>query len=513
MLARLTLSAGAAFLLAGCGTVGPMIAGGSTALPTAPAPLPQAGDSYFRDAQADLLTRLALRPNTSRAKNVILFIGDGMGVSTITAARIFQGQREGRDGESTWTAMDRLPYSALVRTYAHDAQVPDSAPTATAMTTGVKTRNDIIGLNQTALLNDCAGSRGLEVVTLFEQAAEAGLATGIVSTARITHATPAAAYAHTANRDWENDGELSGAAKAEGCVDIARQLVEWPHGDGFQVALGGGRAHFIPREAADPEDAGQVGFRQDGRDLTAEWRARHPGGVYAWNRAQFEAAPVDGTAPLLGLFERDHMEFESARGADVGGEPSLTEMTRKAITVLQTRTRGYVLMVEAGRVDHAHHFGMAGEALNEAIELDRAVAAALAMVDPADTLVIVTADHSHNLSIAGYPQRGNPILGPVIDVNGRVSRGGDGKPFTTLSYANGPGAHAGERRDITDDATTALDYRQPALVPLISASHGGEDVAVRAIGPWAHLFQGTIEQNLIYHVIRHAMTAPDTTGR
>ena len=468
---------------------------------------PQAQDSYFVEAKADLEARLTVQPNTGRARNVILFVGDGMGVSTLTAARIRQGQRAGADGESTWTAMDRLPFSALVKTYAHDAQVPDSAPTATAMTTGVKTRNDIVGLDQTVALNDCRGGQGRGLLTFFEQAEADGLRTGIVSTARITHATPAAAYAHVANRDWENDSEVSEAAREAGCIDIARQLVEWPYGDGFEVVFGGGRAQFLPTTVRDLEDAATSGLRTDGRDLTAEWLGRHPNGRYVWNADQF--GTLNGAGPVLGLFDRDHMEFEAQRETDAGGEPSLTEMTLAALDVLEAGETGYVLMVEAGRIDHAHHFGLAGLALDDAVELDRAVAAVMARVDLNDTLVIVTADHSHNLTITGYPQRGNPILGTVVDVDGRQSLGRDGQPYTTLSYANGPGAVAGPRRDPAAEDTLAQDYRQPALVPLGSAAHGGEDVAVRAAGPWAHLFSGTIEQNLIYHVIMHALRSPE----
>jgi len=466
-------------------------------------PVPQSGDSYFVDATSDLEARLQVRPNTGRARNVILFVGDGMGVSTLTAARIYQGQRAGRDGESTWTAMDRMPFSALVKTYAHDAQVSDSAPTATALTTGVKTRNGVIGIDQTVVEDDCAGSRGREVMTFFEQAEAAGLRTGIVSTARITHATPAATYAHVANRDWENDSDLSSAARRAGCVDIARQLVEWPYGDGLDVVLGGGRAQFMPRTATDPEDAKAVGLRTDGRDLTREWSLRPSGGRYVWNRAQFDAFEGDG--PLLGLFERSHMNFETDRARDAGGEPSLTEMTLKAIDILERGDKGYVLMVEAGRIDHAHHVGMAGRALDETVELDRAIAAVMARVNLDDTLIIVTADHSHNLTITGYPRRGNPILGRVVGVNGKESLGRDGKPYTTLSYANGPGAALGPRHNPAGEATDDLDYVQPALVAMESAAHGGEDVIVRASGPWSHLFSGTIEQNLVYHVIVHAL--------
>ena len=114
--------------------------------------LPQATDSYFTAAQADLARRLAIQPNSGKAKNVIILVGDGMSVATVTAARILEGQKRGADGESNSLSVDTFPYMALAKTYSHDGQVSDSAPTATAMVTGVKTRNDVIGVNQTVRL-------------------------------------------------------------------------------------------------------------------------------------------------------------------------------------------------------------------------------------------------------------------------------------------------------------------------------------------------------------------------
>ncbi|WP_312572113.1 alkaline phosphatase [Brevundimonas sp.] len=463
----------------------------------------QASDAYYVAARADLATRIAVTPNTGRARNIILFVGDGMGTSTLTAARIFQGQRQGVDGASTWTTMDRLPYAALVRTYSHDSLVADSAPSATALLTGVKARNDTVGVDHTVAVDDCAGSVGHGAVSLFETAEDAGLATGIVSTARITHATPAAAYAHTPQRDWEHDAELPAAAVAAGCTDIASQLIAWPHGDGFEVVLGGGRAAFLPKTAPDPEDPQARGLRQDGRDLIAEWKLKHPTGRYVWNRAQFDATTPARGEPLLGLFEPDHMKYEAERDQDVGGEPSLAEMTRKAIAALQQQDKGYVLLVEAGRIDHAHHVGRADLALADTVALDEAVAAALGMVDTPDTLVIVTADHSHNLTISGYPPREAPILGSVTRGDGVRSIASDGKGYALLSYASGPGAVDGPRSDVADIEHDHAPY--PALVPMRSAAHGGEDVVARATGPWAHLLNGTIEQNLIYHIMAHAL--------
>ena len=462
--------------------------------------LPQVNDSYYKQAQAELDRIVARQPNTGKAKNVILFIADGLSVPTVTAARIFDGQRKGVDGESNKLAFeDLLPYVALAKTYTHDAQVADSAPTATAMVSGVKSVNGTVGVSQAVKYKECATAKDAAVTTIFEQAEMAGLSTGIISTARITHATPAAAYAKVANRDQENDSQLSDADKAAGCKDIAAQLVDWPAGNGFEVILGGGRSNFMLKEQADPEADGKTGSRTDGRDLVKEWQAKYNDAAYVWNKTEFDAIDPAKTGHLFGLFERSHMQYEADRAKDKGGEPSLAEMTEKAIDMLSRDEDGYVLMVEAGRVDHAHHAGNAYRALDDTIAMSDAVKAALARVNPEETLVIVTADHSHTLSIAGYPKRNNPILG----IAGMAD---DGKPYTTLGYQNGPGAKAeGARADLTNVDTTDPDFLQQALVPLgESETHAGDDVPVFAQGPWAHLFQGVIEQNMIYHVIAKA---------
>lgn len=481
--------------------------------------LPQADDSYFTAAEADLASRLATQPIMGTAKNVIIMVGDGMSVATVTAARILDGQKRGVDGESNNIAVDTFPFMALAKTYSHDGQVSDSAPTATAMLTGVKTRNDVVGVNQTVPVGDCPAALAGEVTSIFEMAEEAGKATGVISTARITHATPAAAYAHTPVRDWESDKDISEEGKAAGCKDIADQLVNWTAGDGFEVALGGGREYFMPEEAADPEDAEQTGRRTDKRDLTAEWTAKSNNNVFVFDKAGFDAVDVASGAKVLGLFEMSHMEYEADREKDAAGEPSLAEMTATAIDRLAQNETGYVLMIEGGRIDHAHHAGNARRALEDTLAFDAAVKAVLEKTDRQDTLVVVTADHGHTMTINGYPKRGNPIFGKVVNVDDEFEIAGDGKPYTTLSYANGPGAYfppvgkeedktkaqpAGLRPDLTEVDTETLDYLQPATVPMASETHAGDDVAVYAWGPFAHLFHGTVEQNYVYHVLSHA---------
>lgn len=469
-----------------------------------------AGRQFVEDGRAQ---RPVMRP----ARNVILFVGDGMGVSTVTAARILEGQLRGKPGEENFLSFERFPHVALSKTYSWDQQTSDSAPTMTAMVTGYKAREGMLSVDHLTRRGECdaATVAAHSLPTLLEQAAAVGKATGIVSTARVTHATPAANYAHTPVRDWEADSNLPAGC---GVKDIARQLIEVDPvvRSSLRVVLGGGRDYFRMASQTDPEYPARRGLRQDGRDLTAEWvSTRGPGAAFVWDRAGFNAANATAATYLLGLFERSHMQYEADRPNDTAGEPSLTEMTDKAIAVLNKNPQGFFLQVEAGRIDHAHHAGNAQRALLDAIELSRAVRRAMEMTDPNETLIIVTADHSHTFTIAGYPHRGNPILGLVSDVPAvdgdpaTLSKDRLGLPYTTLAYANGPGwrdavATGQKRPDLNAVNTADLNYLQEAAVPLGSETHAGEEVAVYAMGPRAWLVHGVMEQNWIYHVMRAA---------
>lgn len=473
---------------------------------------------YFRNGQETLAARAALKPNTRKAKNVILFVGDGMDPTTVSAARIFDGQSRGEQGEENFLAFERYPHVALAKTYNTNAQTPDSAGTMTAMVTGVKTKMGVISLSDAAEVGNCASAAAAKVPTLGELSERAGMATGVVTTTRLTHATPAAVYSHVPDRDWERDTNLTEEATANGCRDIARQLIEFNEGDGIEVALGGGRSNFLPAEAVDPEDDGEKGGRRDKRNLAAEWTAKSAKHQYVWNRAAFEAINASSAPKLLGLFERSHMEYEADRQGDLAGEPSLAEMTVKAIEILRQDKDGFFLMVEGGRIDHAHHGGNAARALRDTQAMSEAVAAADAMTSDADTLIIVTADHGHTLSFAGYPRKGSDILGLATatleagDSADGYARAGDGKTYTTLGYANGPGTvfagqkKVGERHEPTEAEVKDLNYRQQATVPSGSETHGGQDVAIYAKGPHAYLVGGVVEQSYIFHVIDDALS-------
>ena len=470
----------------------------------------------------------------SIARNVILFIGDGMGVSTVTAARIFDGQSLGLSGEEHSLIFETFPHVALVKTYNTNQQVPDSAGTATAMMTGMKTRAGVINIGPDAHRQDCQAALEDPLKPLGVLAKEQGKSVGIVTTTRLTHATPASVFAHSPERDWESDLYLSEADQATGCRDIAYQLTHFDVNGGLDVALGGGRAEFY--------GGGFGGNRvaeQD--DLIQEWLNADSGRTYITSRDELaqlqlvQSANQPGNQPenqsgqqpealqepqsaqqILGIFSRSHMTYVAERTPDTT-EPTLAEMTSAAIDLLAENEDGYFLMVEGGRIDHGHHDGKPGYALMETQAFAHAIEAALEKVDLEDTLVLVTADHSHVFTIAGYPVRGNPILGLVVenDITGEPSTeavvDATGTPYTTLGYANGPGAAADQPRPVPEIGADAV-YQ--AFVPVehtridgsldYSETHGGEDVALYGVGVGSDRVGGVIEQNLVFDIMIQA---------
>ncbi|XP_017695514.1 PREDICTED: alkaline phosphatase, tissue-nonspecific isozyme-like [Lepidothrix coronata] len=341
-----------------------------------------------------------------------------MGVSTVTAARILKGQLQHGQGEESLLEMEKFPYVALAKTYNTNAQVPDSAGTATAYLCGVKANEGTLGVSAGVTRDRCNTTKGQEVTSILRWAKDAGKAVGIVTTTRVTHATPSAAYAHSANRDWYSDGEMPPDALEGGCKDIARQLVE--NIPDIEVGMGMG-----------------------------------PPGVWA-------GASRDGTRTTWG-----------------------------------------------GRIDHGHHEGKAKQALHEAVELDRAIGLATRLTSAQDTLSVVTADHSHVFTFGGYTPRGNPIFG-LAPMQSDVDR----KPFTSILYGNGPGYKivAGERENVSAVDFAHADYQAQSAVPLRQETHGGEDVAVFAQGPMAHLLHGVHEQNYIPHAMAYAACIGSNRG-
>ncbi|XP_051844273.1 alkaline phosphatase, tissue-nonspecific isozyme [Antechinus flavipes] len=460
---------------------------------------------YWRDqAQQTLQQALKLQElNTNVAKNVILFLGDGMGVSTVTAARILKGQLHHRPGEDFQLEMDKFPFVALSKTYNTNAQVPDSAGTATAYLCGVKSNEGTLGVSAAVTRSQCNTTKGNEVTSILHWAKDAGKSVGIVTTTRVNHATPSAAYAHSADRDWYSDNEMPPEALTQGCKDIAYQLIH--NVPDIEVIMGGGRKYMFPKNTTDVEykdDEKARGTRLDGQFLTNVWKDKKPrnkNAHYVWNRMQLLELDLDRVDFLLGLFEPMDLAYELNRNNQT--DPSLTEMVEVAIKILKKNPKGFFLLVEGGRIDHGHHEGKAKQALHEAVEMDRAIGLAGSLTSLKDTLTVVTADHSHVFTFGGYTHRGNSIFGlaPMLSDT-------DKKPFTSILYGNGPGYKvvAGERENVSTVDYAHVNYQAQSAVPLRSETHGGEDVAVFAKGPMAHLLHGVHEQNYIPHVMAYA---------
>jgi alkaline phosphatase len=435
-----------------------------------------------------------------RARNVIFFLGDGMGINTLTAARIYA---VGESGELT---IDTLPESAFVKTFSNDAQVTDSAASMSAYMTGVKQNNGVISMSgdtlavAPALDGASRCTNGTAAPTLLEMAKARGLATGIVTTTSVTDATPAATYAHACHRKLQNQ---IAAMMVPGGAGYNAML-----GSGVDVVFGGGAQYFRPAAAG--------GKRTDGRDLLAELQAR--GYRTAHDAVGFKALAAS-KQPTIALFGEDDLAYDAER--DPARQPSLAEMTRKAVSLLARQgDRGFFLMVEGGLIDHALHGTRAKRALQETVAFDAALKAAILEVQKIDpglkhTLIVATADHDHTLLINGYSPRSGPttaekpgVLGLVRSLpDGKPRLDKDGAPFTILGFGTGEHRVQGSRAaqaGLTDAIVSADDYHQEAAIHMKSETHGGADVYLGALGAGAGLFRGTIDNTRVFTLIKEA---------
>lgn len=494
------------------------------AAPAFPQAPEESAERWYRDGA---MRAHDLGSDRAKAKNVILFVGDGMSLTTVAAARIYDGQLRKQPGEENQLSFEKFPYTAFSKTYNTNSQTPDSAGTMTAMITGAKTRMGFLGVDQTPARGDCAASLKTPLISAVTLAKSAGLSTGVVTTTRITHATPGATYAHSPERNWESDADMPDKAKSQGCKDIAQQLLAYATGTGVDVIMGGGLNKFLPPSATGYPNT--KGDRKDGRNLLAEWKKRQPETTFINTGSRLKQLDLAKTGRLVGLFNGDHLNYEHDRVNDKEDEPSLAEMTKAAISLLNRNGNGFFLVVEGGRIDHAHHSGNAYRALSDTVAFAEAIEAADSLTSEQDTLILVTADHSHTMGFVGYPQRGNPILGKVVGVSSEDDEPGLvkdllGLPYTTLVYANGPGytgasslQPAGSknfphnpggyvepaigRPDLTEVDTEHPNFMQEALVPSNSESHGGDDVGIWARGPGSEAVRGSLEQNVIFHLL------------
>jgi len=446
--------------------------------------------------------------NPPDPKNVIFFLGDGMGMTTLTAARIYS---VGEDGELT---IDTLPETGFVKTFSNDAQVTDSAPSMAAYMTGVKMNNEVISMSSDTQAYDTKGAaytsgrdtkcpttgNGSKVATILELAIANSMSTGVVSTARLTHATPAATYAHICNRNGEND--------------IASQVV--PGNANFNKALGSGIDVLLGGDSTFWRPVGAVAAvptlgRTDKADLVKDMQTA--GYTFVNTVTGLNGFAPGNNKKLFGLFDQGvlqgHMSYEADR--DPAQEPSIAEMTAKAIDVLSQNKKGYFLMVEGGRIDHALHETNGKRALMDTVAFDNAIKTAISKVDLKNTLIVVTADHDHTLVLNGYAKRTGKttsseagVLGLVKEyVFGTTTLDINGIGYSIMGFGNGENRPA-TRAALTDAQTSDLNYHQEAVIQqgIGSETHGGADVFIGAIGAGASNIGGMINNNEVFNILK-----------
>ncbi len=418
-------------------------------------------------AVAQAATLAAARP-----RGVVLMIADGCGPAAVTLARLLADRP---------LSLDSILVGA-VETHSADSHVTDSAAGGTAFATGRKTDNRKLGVDP----------EDRPLGTLLEAARTRRLATGVVTTAPLTDATPAAFAAHVAQRTMEDE--------------IALQMLQHR----VDVLLGGGLRHWRPEAAG--------GRRRDGRDLLAEERAR--GGTVATTREELAAAHA---TPLLGLFGERQIDFEVDR--DTLREPSLDEMTAKALELLGRRPRGFFLVVEGGRIDDAAHDNDPAALGREVLAYDRAVARVIAFARRDErTLVVSVADHEtgglglglrtgFDSPYAVWPESLRAARRSVWRLADSILAGAD--PGTAAERGTGASPLADDERaalrqaaaapdslarDELLDALSRIESRR-ARVGWSTGGHTGTDVGLYAFGPGRERFVGLHENTEIAKLV------------
>jgi alkaline phosphatase len=484
---------------------------------------------YWLDLGREELDKMLMadtKRNSAIAKNVIIFVGDGMSVPTVTAARLLKAKLMGsKNVEHELLSFEKLDYLAHSQTYNADDQTTDSPAAATALFAGAKTITATVGYDSSIDKDDPQSMcTAREVTTILEWAQDAGKSTGFVTNTRVTHATPSALYGHSFDRDWECDNLELGPGNATvmcGSIekhDLAWQMINMAPGNKTNVIMGGGHDAFVSSSNVmdnrpsfnDPTDnfACRAVGRDDGEDLIGKWESEHKNSIVVKDLKELEAVDITNTDYLLGLFGPSHLPYDDMRGTRL--DPSLADMTRKAMEILMKNENGFFLMVEGGRIDHAHHNVWANRALLETVCMDETfdVVTEMLVHKMDETLLIVTADHSHTMAMQGYSPRG----ADVRELSDQTHD--DGLPYTLLSYTNGPSyyennlvADQGDqvvRKDLTHEPITDPNFQHTSSADRSSETHGGDDVAIYASGPMAHLFQTTHEQTFIANVMAYS---------
>lgn len=392
-----------------------------------------------------------------RPFGIVLFIGEGLTPHRLAATRVYAGGADAR------LALDSMPRFALLTNASKDFATPDQAAAATALATGVKVKNRALSVNQD----------GRPLVTLFDLARDRGRATGLITNSQLSDATSAAFYAHAADSGDEET--------------IARELTETSRID---LVMGGGMIHFLPDTKG--------GTRQDQRDLVLELRRN--GYDVVKTRAELEAVPAWRRAKLFGAFAPNDMAF-ATQIQERSDQPSLADMVRRAIELLQYNPGGYLLVVDAGLMRKAAQANQAERTFTETIELDRAIATARHYAGPKSTIVACGDVGIGGLSLNGFPFRkdsGIALLG--LNSAGQPWLTWGTGPNGVASYGNVPPKAETGKEDQNQGPKPA--HLEPAAVLTKGALNTVEDVAAFGAGPGTDTLQGVLENTAVFRIIR-----------
>lgn len=449
-----------------------------------------------------------------RAKNVILFVGDGMSLQARQIARILsKGITEGRYNDLL--NMEKMDNVAVVTTSGYDAIVTDSANSASAYATGHKSVVNAMGVYEDCTKDPFDDPKVENIIELVKRTR--GMATGIVSTSNITDATPAAMVSHTRRRAEQNF--------------IAQSMLEDKHRP--DVILGGGSRHFIPMDVPGSKRKDNVDVIKSFEDL---------GYSFSGTKTELENTP-ESADKLLGLYQLDNMNVYIDRAViknpkvlkGFNDQPGLVEMTEKAIDTLSKNDNGFFLMVEGACVDKQLHVLDWQRAAYDNIELDKAVGVAQKFAaQNDDTLIVVVADHAHGASITGTyheldGKTGREAVRTYADSKWPTFEDADGDgfpdnpdPSVTLAvqFANHPDCNIDYRfKDVpTPPAIMGKDGKAIAN-PLTKGEfyagnipakadqevHAADDVILTAQGPGADYFKGTMDNTEVFFGIVRAL--------
>ena len=383
---------------------------------------------------------------------IILFIGEGLAPGRLAATRLYVG---GADARLTFDSMNHL---ALLINYSQDFAVPDRAAAATALATGVRVNNRAISVD----------GDGKPLTSLVELARERGRATGLVTNAKLTDPTSAAFYAHPAD---PNDVD-----------SVAREFVE---GGKIDIAMGGGVTAFLPETKG--------GERQDGRDLLLELRRN--GFDIVRTRAELEAIPAWRRPKLFGAFSSAELAFANQL-EERSEQPSLADMVRRAIELLQYNAGGYLLLVDEGLTRKAAQDNNGERTLGETAELDRAVAVARRYAGQRSTIIVRGDVAIGGMSLSGFPVRKDSGIA-LLGLNSA------GEPWITwASGPNGAKSYGAAKVLGAINGQPETEPPEPAAFYAKSALNTLDDVVAFGSGPGTEALTGSVENTTIFKIVR-----------